>query len=161
MPGCAVREAQDRFEGWTPTFGYLEMRARAVIIAAVHGRLVDGRARGRPGDERRDLRRGDLRRRGRPGASAEVGMGLHAFRDPRTAEDFAAPRVPIDVADFHTYAVDWTEDAVEFFGRRQADPSMSPAADLSAADDAWRVVRLPRVARSGMTPTPCPSSSST
>lgn len=31
-----------------------------------------------------------------PGRSAAVGMGLHAFRDPRVVEDFAAPRVPID-----------------------------------------------------------------
>ncbi|WP_255782160.1 hypothetical protein KZZ52_11615 [Dactylosporangium sp. AC04546] len=29
---------------------------------------------------------------------------LHAFRDPAVAEDFAAPRPDIDVAEFHTYA---------------------------------------------------------
>ncbi|HYH92010.1 MAG TPA: glycoside hydrolase family 16 protein [Candidatus Saccharimonadales bacterium] len=113
--GMPVLEAQDRFEGWTPTFGYLEMRARAVIsprsmvawwmigleggpetsgeicVAEIFGDAVG------------------------PEPSAEVGMGLHTFRDPGTAEDFAAPRVSIDVAEFHTYAVDWKQDAVEFF----------------------------------------------
>jgi Glycosyl hydrolases family 16 len=49
-----------------------------------------------------------------PGTSAAVGMGLHAFRDPDTPEDFAAVRLPIDVAEFHTYAVDWTAERAEF-----------------------------------------------
>ena len=44
-----------------------------------------------------------------PGRSAEVGMGLKAFRDPALAEDFAAPRLDIDVSGFHTYAVDWDD----------------------------------------------------
>jgi beta-glucanase (GH16 family) len=49
-----------------------------------------------------------------PGVSTAVGLGLHAFRDPSVAEDFEAVRLPIDVADFHTYAVDWTADKVDF-----------------------------------------------
>jgi hypothetical protein len=48
------------------------------------------------------------------GESAEVGMGLHAFRDPQVTEDFAAPRLPIDVADFHTYVLDWTAESARF-----------------------------------------------
>ena len=44
------------------------------------------------------------------GASAEVGVGIKAFRDPALAQDFDAPRLPIDVADFHDYAVDWDAD---------------------------------------------------
>jgi Glycosyl hydrolases family 16 len=49
-----------------------------------------------------------------PGVSAAVGMGLHPFRDPAIVEDFEAVRIPIDIAEFHTYAVDWTADRVEF-----------------------------------------------
>jgi hypothetical protein len=48
------------------------------------------------------------------GTSAEVGMGLHAFRDPAVSEDFGAVRLPIDVAQFHTYAVDWTPEKADF-----------------------------------------------
>ena len=40
-----------------------------------------------------------------PGESAEVGVGLKQIRDPHLAQDFAAPRLPIDVAEFHDYAV--------------------------------------------------------
>jgi beta-glucanase (GH16 family) len=50
-----------------------------------------------------------------PGRSAEVGMGLKEFRDPNVKRDFAAPRLPIDVAEFHDYAVDWTAERAEFF----------------------------------------------
>ena len=49
-----------------------------------------------------------------PGASAEIGMGLHQFRDPVVTEDFAAPRLDVDVARFHTYAVDWTPEHAVF-----------------------------------------------
>jgi Glycosyl hydrolases family 16 len=50
-----------------------------------------------------------------PGRSAEVGMGLKEFRDPDVKRDFEAPRLPIDVAEFHDYAVDWTAERAEFF----------------------------------------------
>ena len=46
--------------------------------------------------------------------SAEVGMGLKQIRDPGLAQDFAAPRLSIDPADLHTYAVDWDADEAVF-----------------------------------------------
>ncbi len=112
--GLVVREEQLPHRGWTPQGGYLEMRARAVVsprsmvawwmvgledvpersaeicVAEVFGDAVV------------------------PGESAAVGMGLHPFRDPAVAEDFAAVPVSLDVAEFHTYAVDWTPDRAEF-----------------------------------------------
>ena len=47
-------------------------------------------------------------------STAAVGMGLHRFRDPALTEDFATPRLPLDVADFHTYGVDWAVDSLTF-----------------------------------------------
>src|SRR5690606_42095064 len=49
-----------------------------------------------------------------PGRSAEVGMGIKALRDPRLRDDVAAPRLPIDVADWHTYRVDWDDAEARF-----------------------------------------------
>ena len=49
-----------------------------------------------------------------PGESAEVGVGLKQIRDPRLTDDFAAPRLPIDVAGFHDYAVRWDADEAVF-----------------------------------------------
>jgi beta-glucanase (GH16 family) len=42
------------------------------------------------------------------------GMGLHSFRDPRLTEDWSVVDLPIDVAAFHTYAVDWRPDNLTF-----------------------------------------------
>ncbi len=45
--------------------------------------------------------------------SAEVGVGIKAFRDPALTQDFDAPRVRIDVVEPHVYAVEWdAEEAV-------------------------------------------------
>ena len=112
--GAVVREEQARFAGWTPTGGHLEMRARMVLtprsmaawwlvgledrpercaelcVMEVFGDTVDATP------------------------SAAVGMGAHAFRDPRMVEDFAAPRLRLDVGEFHTYAVEWEPDRAVF-----------------------------------------------
>ena len=109
-----VREAQPRFEGYLPAGGHLEIRCRMelsprsmaafwlvgfedepnrcgeICVVEVFGSSID------------------------PARSAEVGMGLHAFRDPALAEDFAAPRLPLDVEELHTYAVDWDPDEARF-----------------------------------------------
>jgi beta-glucanase (GH16 family) len=50
-----------------------------------------------------------------PAESAAVGTGLHRFRDPSVPEDFETIRLPIDLADFHTYAVRWTPGQADFF----------------------------------------------
>lgn len=114
LPAQTVREEQDTLRGFLPTGGHLEMRCRMTIsprsMAAFW--LV--------GFEDRPERCGEIcvvevfGRSVEPGASAEVGMGLHAFRDPELTEDFAAPRLPVDVAGFHTYAVDWDADEAVF-----------------------------------------------
>jgi beta-glucanase (GH16 family) len=49
-----------------------------------------------------------------PRVSTAVGMGLKAIRDPDLADDFEAVRLPIDVGEFHTYAVDWTPERADF-----------------------------------------------
>ena len=48
------------------------------------------------------------------GRSAEVGMGVKKLRDPDLRHDFAAPRLPIDVAAWHEYAVRWDDDEADF-----------------------------------------------
>jgi hypothetical protein len=154
--GATVREEQETFWGWTPLYGYLEMRARAVAtprsmvawwlvgledapdrcaeicVAEIFGDAVE------------------------PGASATVGMGLHAFRDPVITEDFRAVPLPVDVADFHTYATDWAPDRVDFLvdGRPVRSCPRPPAypmqmmiavfdfPDRSTGDDAGAVPEL-------------------
>jgi hypothetical protein len=74
--------------------------------SAVDGGVLDGRAGGSAGAVRGDLCCRNIRQHYGAWKSAVVGMGLHPFRDPAVREDFHAVRLPIDVAQFHSYAVD-------------------------------------------------------
>jgi beta-glucanase (GH16 family) len=47
-------------------------------------------------------------------APRDIGMGLHRFRDPALVEEWGTVTLPIDVAEFHTYAVDWRPDLLLF-----------------------------------------------
>jgi hypothetical protein len=106
--GSVVREAQERFEGFLPLYGELSMRARMTVSPRSMA------AWWMSGFEDRPERCGEIcvfevfGDAVEPGRSAAVGMGLKPFRDPRMADDFAAPRLPVDVAGFHEYAVRWT-----------------------------------------------------
>ena len=41
-------------------------------------------------------------------------MGVHPFRDPALTEEFDAPELAIDVAEFHLYAANWRPGRVDF-----------------------------------------------
>lgn len=64
--------------------------------------------------------------------TAEVGRGVHAFRDPGLVGEFAAPRIALDVGAWHRYAVDWTPGGITWSidGRQVASTSQSPAYPL-------------------------------
>jgi hypothetical protein len=116
--GQTVLEEQPEEWGWTPSGGLIEVRARmAVSPRSMAALWLVGREQ--VPEESAEICVvevfGDaVERSGSGAASAAVGMGLHAFRDPRVTEDFDAPRVPIDVADWHTYAVRWTPETADF-----------------------------------------------
>jgi hypothetical protein len=109
--GQTVREEQPRFEGWLPSGGRVAIRASMTLSARSMAALWLSGLEDDPGQ----LRCGELCvfevfgnavGTGDP-PSAEVGVGIKAFRDPALTQDFAAPRLPIDVTRPHTYAVEW------------------------------------------------------
>jgi hypothetical protein len=112
--GSVVREPQERFEGFLPLYGELSMRARMTVSPRSMA------AWWMSGFEDRPERCGEIcvfevfGDAVEPGRSAAIGMGLKPFRDPRVADDFAAPRLPVDVAGFHEYAVRWTREEAVF-----------------------------------------------
>jgi glycosyl hydrolase family 16 len=111
--GLVVREFQPTHWGWTPHYGVLEVRARMnlspramasvwmvgledepercgeICVFEVFGETIDS-------------------------DDAAVGMGIHPFRDPALVDDFATPRLAIDVSEFHVYAASWSPGRVEF-----------------------------------------------
>jgi hypothetical protein len=112
--GLTVREEQEAFWGWTPQPGFIEMRARGVVTPrSMVGFWLVG-LEDQPQRSAEILVAEIFGDAVVAGESAAVGMGLRAFRDPAVTGDFEAIRLPIDVADFHTYAVDWTADKADF-----------------------------------------------
>ena len=113
--GLVVREAQETFWGWTPNGGYVELRAKADISprSMVSLWMV--------GLEDQPERCGEICLMEVfgdaivPGESTAVGMGLKRLRDPSMPQDFEFTRLPIDLAEFHTYSVEWTAGAASFF----------------------------------------------
>ncbi|MEP9381049.1 glycoside hydrolase family 16 protein [Nocardioides sp. KR10-350] len=116
--GLRVAEEQPRFEGWLPATGRVAVRARMELSARSMAALwLSGFE-----DDPEQIRCGELcvvevfgrALQTEPTASAEVGVGIKPFRDPALRDDFAAPRLPLDVAEPHTYAVEWDADEAVF-----------------------------------------------
>jgi hypothetical protein len=111
--GLLVTEEQDDFWGYTPLYGHVEVRARAVLSPRSMAAFWMSGVEDTPqhsgeicvmevfGDTVRD-------------STAGVGLGLHKFRDPSLTEDFAADPRDIDISDFHVYAVDWRPGSLSF-----------------------------------------------
>jgi hypothetical protein len=108
-PGQTVREEQPEFWGYTPFRGHIEVRMRAVLSPrsmAAFWLAGVGTAPELSGEICVMEVFGD--------APQAIGTGLHRFGDPALTEDWATVTLPIDVAAFHTYAVDWSPDALTF-----------------------------------------------
>jgi Glycosyl hydrolases family 16 len=112
--GLTVKEAQPTAWGWTPDGGYVEMRARGVVTARSMVAFWMVGLEDRPERSAEICLMEVFGNAVVAGESAAVGLGLHRFRDPSVVEDFEAVRLPIDVSEFHTYAVDWTPDLAAF-----------------------------------------------
>jgi hypothetical protein len=109
--GLLVREEQPPMWGYTPLYGHIEVRMRGLVTSRS---MV---AFWMSGLEDRPERSGEICVAEIFGASvrngsAEVGTGIHQFRDPALREEWAAERFDIDVAAFHTYGVDWRPGSV-------------------------------------------------
>lgn len=115
--GLTVREEQERFEGWLPSSGRVAIRcAMTISPRSMAAAWLSGFE-----DDPAQEQCGELcvvevfgRALSAVPPSAEVGVGIKPFRDPALTQDFAAPRLPIDVAELHTYAVDWDSSVAVF-----------------------------------------------
>jgi Glycosyl hydrolases family 16 len=111
--GLVVREEQPAMWGYTPHFGTIEVRMRGVVSSRS---MV---AFWLAGIEDRPARSGEVCVAEMFGdsvgeGSVAVGMGVHRFRDPALAEEFAAERIAVDVTEEHTYGVDWRPGSLAF-----------------------------------------------
>ncbi|GAA3349687.1 hypothetical protein GCM10020358_72720 [Amorphoplanes nipponensis] len=108
-----VASEEPEFRGYTPLYGHVEVRARGVL--SPRSMMACWLA----GIEDKPQHSGEIcvmeifGDAVRPG-SADVGLGLHAFRDPVLTEQWSTVPLDIEVTEFHTYAVDWQPGSLVF-----------------------------------------------
>ena len=113
-PKATVKEAQHNVRLYTPQYGRVELRARALddpqtMVALWLIGYEDEPTRSA------EICVCEIFGRDVEAEHASVGMGVHPFGDTTLADEFSTVRVPIDVGEFHVYAVEWTTDEVAFF----------------------------------------------
>lgn len=111
--GLTVTEEQPTMWGYTPLYGQVEVTMRGTIsprsMVAFWMSGIEDRPE-RSGEVCVAEVFGDAVREGH----AAVGMGVHRFRDPALVEDFTADPLALDVAEDHTYGVDWRPGSLTF-----------------------------------------------
>ncbi len=112
-PDAVVTEEQEDVRLYTPLYGRIEVRAKALDdpSAMVALWLI--------GFEDEPTRSGEICVCEIFGSEvgpdeALVGMGVHPFGDPSLVDDFAKVRVAIDARRFHVYAAEWTPAGITF-----------------------------------------------
>ncbi len=113
-PACTVREAQETARLYTPRHGFFELRARCRIAANNVAALW------MIGFEDTPERSGEIcifeLKGGNAGASrAVIGYGIHPFGDPELVDEFYEDEFALNVAEFNTYAAEWSATAVHFY----------------------------------------------
>jgi Glycosyl hydrolases family 16 len=111
--GLTVREEQPTLWGYTPQYGHIEVRMRAVVsprsmVAFWLSGIEDSPERSG------EICVVEVFGDGIHAGTAELGTGVKKLGDPKLVQEFSADPVDLDVADFHTYAVDWRPDSLVF-----------------------------------------------
>jgi beta-glucanase (GH16 family) len=110
---AVVREGQRNRRLYTPQYGRIELRAKALddprsMVALWLIGYEDEPSRSA------EICVCEIFGRDVHANGAAVGMGVHPFGDPSIVDDFSAETVPIDAREFHVYAAEWTCDQVAF-----------------------------------------------
>jgi Glycosyl hydrolases family 16 len=111
--GLQVREEQPTVWGYTPLYGRIEVRMRGVVTARSMFAFWMSGIEDRP-ERSGEICVAEVFGAGVRDSSADVGIGVHRFRDPGLVEEFAAGPLTIDVTEFHTYGVDWRPGSLAF-----------------------------------------------
>jgi len=108
-----VREEQPTMWGYTPCYGQVEVRMRGMVTPRSMFAFWMSGIEDRP-ERSGEICVAEVFGDGVTEDSAQIGVGLHRFRDPALVEDFSAVPVAVDVSRFHTYGVDWRPGHLEF-----------------------------------------------
>jgi Glycosyl hydrolases family 16 len=109
---AVVREEQPNVRLYTPQYGRIEIRCKAIddprsMVALWMIGYDGGRRSG-------EICVCELFGRELGPDFLTVGVGVHPFGDPDIVDDFSKVRVEADPHEFHVYTAEWTPDAVAF-----------------------------------------------
>ncbi|MDX6511572.1 MAG: hypothetical protein QOE36_1076 [Gaiellaceae bacterium] len=113
-PEAVVKEAQTNTRLYTPQYGRIELRAKALDDPSAMVALWMIGYEDEP-ERSAEICVCEIFGRDVEPGRARVGMGLHPFGDPRFVDDFSAVELPIDARNFHVYAAEWKPEGVAFF----------------------------------------------
>jgi Glycosyl hydrolases family 16 len=127
-PAAVVREAQQATRLFTPRYGVIELRARALDDPRVMVALWMIGFEDQP-ERSAEICICEIFGRDVRPDGALVGMGVHPFRDHRLVDDFEKVDLNLDVRQFHVYTAEWTPEYVAFFvdGQRVKLVGQSPS----------------------------------
>ena len=125
---AVVREEQASRRLYTPTYGTIETRLRAIddprnMVALWLIGYEDEPSRSA------EICVCEIFGRDVEPDRAKVGMGVHPFGDPDISDEFAGEPLEIDAREFHVYAAEWTPEGVTFYldGHEVKRVDQSPA----------------------------------
>jgi hypothetical protein len=127
-PSAVVREAQESRRLYTPLYGVVELRAKALDDPQAMVALWMIGYEDAP-DRSAEICVCEIFGSEVAGDGGLVGMGVHPFGDPRISDEFEKVAVAVDVREFHVYAMEWTPAHVAFFidGERRKLVRQSPS----------------------------------
>lgn len=111
---AVVREAQPNVRLYTPTYGFFELRAKAIADPDCMVALWMIGYEDEP-NRSAEICVCEIFGRDIGQDSAKVGMGVHPFGDPAIVDEFSAETLALDARQFHVYAAEWAPDYVAFF----------------------------------------------
>jgi hypothetical protein len=113
-PDAVVTEAQSSLRLYTPRYGRVELRAKALEDPTSMVALWLIGYEDEP-ERSAEICVCEIFGRDVGQTHASVGVGVHPFGDPTIADDFSKVRVPIDARQFHVYAAEWEPERITFF----------------------------------------------
>jgi hypothetical protein len=112
-PAAVITEEQQNIRLYTPRYGLIELRAKAIDDPHAMVALWMIGYEDEPAHSA-EICVCEIFGRDVGSGEAKVGMGVHPFGDPDIVDDFAAETIQIDARDFHVYAAEWTPEGVSF-----------------------------------------------
>lgn len=113
-PDCRVREEQVAEKKYLPKYGYFELRARCDIATSNVAALWMIGYEDLP-ERSAEICLFELKGKNIYHGHALLGYGVHPFGDAKIVDEFYEEPFGLDVTKFNTYAIEWTENQIDFF----------------------------------------------